>query len=445
MIGFNKKPIKQEKIIFLDEVVKFTHAGFEIERQQALRRMFWPWRNLDAELREKKKLFSGLQLEVSPGETISISGDEGAGKTVLAKLIAGLAVPDSGRLVVKGRTVLLPHHPVALTPFITFYQYVALYIECLGISSGKRKDIVDSLCSNESLLEYWRDRAVEVPKDIIRSVCNFIALHADMDIYLFDGRLPIEMSFPGLDLSHVLDQVIAKKTILILSRPEQIPVYEYSQSYFLYDGKLHFIELQNKKHFLPPVLSDSLLGRIKRCSKNVLKKSSSEKKKTTHVVNSYHNAVLIKDIEIISNKLDQDIEEDGRLKKIYTDEGIAINAVLKFDGALHLPAISVMQLWSNNTLLYATRSPVISADHRGVEEVVGVVFSPNTMRAMEYTVVFFVSIFEDGRWHLCDKAKSKFRVLFNGITQEDDFPKRPIDLGVVDLKGDWEFYDHKRS
>jgi len=42
---------------------------------------------------------------VSPGETVSILGANGAGKTTLLKVLASLAVPDSGQILTDGRNV----------------------------------------------------------------------------------------------------------------------------------------------------------------------------------------------------------------------------------------------------------------------------------------------------------------------------------------------------
>ena len=48
-------------------------------------------------------IFHGLNLEVSEGEQIAISGESGAGKSTLLHLIAGLDRPTEGQLLYKGR------------------------------------------------------------------------------------------------------------------------------------------------------------------------------------------------------------------------------------------------------------------------------------------------------------------------------------------------------
>jgi phospholipid/cholesterol/gamma-HCH transport system ATP-binding protein len=52
-----------------------------------------------------KKILRGLDLEVDEGETVSLVGFSGAGKSVTLKHIAGLLMPDRGTVVVDGNEV----------------------------------------------------------------------------------------------------------------------------------------------------------------------------------------------------------------------------------------------------------------------------------------------------------------------------------------------------
>jgi phospholipid/cholesterol/gamma-HCH transport system ATP-binding protein len=53
----------------------------------------------------KQKVLKGINLEVSRGETLSVLGRSGTGKSVLLKLIIGLHKPDSGSICVNGEDV----------------------------------------------------------------------------------------------------------------------------------------------------------------------------------------------------------------------------------------------------------------------------------------------------------------------------------------------------
>ena len=48
-------------------------------------------------LRGDRRLFKGLHLSVAPGQLLRVEGANGAGKTSLLRLLAGLALPAAGQ------------------------------------------------------------------------------------------------------------------------------------------------------------------------------------------------------------------------------------------------------------------------------------------------------------------------------------------------------------
>ncbi len=52
-----------------------------------------------------QKVLDGIDLEVAPGETVSILGQSGTGKSVLLKIMIGLQQPDSGSIQIHGRDI----------------------------------------------------------------------------------------------------------------------------------------------------------------------------------------------------------------------------------------------------------------------------------------------------------------------------------------------------
>ena len=69
----------------------------------------------------------GADLEVRRGEVMGLVGDNGAGKSTLMKIIAGVELPDGGRLLLDGREVQVrtPHAATALG-IQTVFQDLAL-------------------------------------------------------------------------------------------------------------------------------------------------------------------------------------------------------------------------------------------------------------------------------------------------------------------------------
>ena len=54
------------------------------------------------DLPEKENLINGVNLDIEPGKLTVITGPNGGGKTSIAKLIAGLYIPTSGKILLDG-------------------------------------------------------------------------------------------------------------------------------------------------------------------------------------------------------------------------------------------------------------------------------------------------------------------------------------------------------
>ena len=59
---------------------------------------------------------------VSPGETVGVVGSNGAGKTTLLKVLATLAVPDSGLVLTDGRNALANAAEYRRQPVISYLK-----------------------------------------------------------------------------------------------------------------------------------------------------------------------------------------------------------------------------------------------------------------------------------------------------------------------------------
>jgi putative ABC transport system ATP-binding protein len=96
----------------------------------------------------------GVDLEVQPGEFLSLVGPSGSGKTTLLNLIGALDVPTAGELTVFGRQVAtLSKHARAqlrlrslgfvfqaynLVPVLTALENVEFVLELQGVGGGRR-------------------------------------------------------------------------------------------------------------------------------------------------------------------------------------------------------------------------------------------------------------------------------------------------------------------
>ena len=113
-------------------------------------------------VRGGREVFSGLDFEARAGEVLAVTGRNGAGKTSLLRLIAGLLVPAAGAIALDGGDTELTiaeqahylGHRDALKPALSVGENLSFWREFLG---GEVSD------KAESLRAVGLDHAVHLP------------------------------------------------------------------------------------------------------------------------------------------------------------------------------------------------------------------------------------------------------------------------------------------
>ena len=91
-------------------------------------------------IRGGREVFCGLDFDAGAGEAVAVTGANGAGKTSLLRLIAGLLVPSRGTIVLLGGDdeLTLPEqahylgHRDALKPALSVAENLSFWVDFLG-------------------------------------------------------------------------------------------------------------------------------------------------------------------------------------------------------------------------------------------------------------------------------------------------------------------------
>jgi len=118
-------------------------------------------------VRDERTLFSGLSFTIEPGEMLQIEGRNGAGKTSLLRILAGLSSPDAGEVRWQGvntrrqrdvfhqQLLYLGHQP-GIKSVLTAFENLAFYLS-VNRQSVKGKADADAIyqaLENVGLLGY---------------------------------------------------------------------------------------------------------------------------------------------------------------------------------------------------------------------------------------------------------------------------------------------------
>jgi phospholipid/cholesterol/gamma-HCH transport system ATP-binding protein len=150
----------------------------------------------------EQAVLNGISLQVRPGETLSILGQSGTGKSVLLKLIVGLQVPDSGSICIHGKEIVgLPLDQLneirkkigflfqnsALYDSLTVEENVAFPLRRhIKMSDRERKKRVQELLSSVGMEQASQKMPGQISGGMQKRVGLARALALGPDILLFD-------------------------------------------------------------------------------------------------------------------------------------------------------------------------------------------------------------------------------------------------------------------
>jgi phospholipid/cholesterol/gamma-HCH transport system ATP-binding protein len=150
----------------------------------------------------QQTVLNGVGLRVRQGETLSVLGRSGAGKSVLLKLIIGLQKPDSGSIRIHGREITdlcldelnevrkkvgFLFQQAALYDSLTVEENVAFPLERHSeMSAPERKDRVRELLKRVDMEEHLGKMPSQISGGMQKRVGLARALALEPDVLLFD-------------------------------------------------------------------------------------------------------------------------------------------------------------------------------------------------------------------------------------------------------------------
>jgi putative pyoverdin transport system ATP-binding/permease protein len=169
-----------------------------------------------------------LNLTLSPGQLVFITGGNGSGKTTLAKLLTGLYVPETGEIQVDGQVITDANRELYRQLFSVVFSDFHLFESLLGLDSPE----LDAQAL-KYLRQFRLDHKVEIKDGVLsttelsqgqrKRLALLTAYMEDRPIYIFDEwAADQDPTFKQVFYHQLLPELKARgKIVLVISHDDQ--------------------------------------------------------------------------------------------------------------------------------------------------------------------------------------------------------------------------------
>jgi teichoic acid transport system ATP-binding protein len=141
-----------------------------------------------------RTVFWGLRnatFEVGEGEVVGLIGPNGAGKTTLLRTVAGIYVPDEGKVRVGGRIGAILSVTGGMMPQLSGWENISLLGVLMGVSRRKLKAVMPQIAEFSDLGDFL-DAEVRTYSSGMKARLGFaVAAFVDPDVLVIDEVLAV--------------------------------------------------------------------------------------------------------------------------------------------------------------------------------------------------------------------------------------------------------------
>lgn len=167
---------------------------------------------------EKIWVLKGASFSIYKGEAVGFIGRNGAGKSTILALIAGIIKPNEGKISTLGRVVPLLELGIGFHPDLTGWENVVLNAVLLGMRKKEAESKVDAIVEFSELGDFISQPVRTYSSGMIARLGFSIAVHADPDILLIDEVLSVgDSSFQKKCINKILEFKSKGVTIVFVS------------------------------------------------------------------------------------------------------------------------------------------------------------------------------------------------------------------------------------
>jgi len=160
----------------------------------------------------------GVNFQIKKGEVVGIIGSNGAGKSTILKLLAGIMKPNKGEVRVTGRLSALIEVTAGFHPELTGRENVYLNGTILGMSKKEIDSKFDVIVEFSGIKEFIDTPVKRYSSGMYSRLGFSVAAHMDPDILLVDEVLAVgDIAFQAKCAQKMRELLASGTTILLIS------------------------------------------------------------------------------------------------------------------------------------------------------------------------------------------------------------------------------------
>lgn len=189
---------------------------------------------------KKMQALSSVTFDIFKGETVGIIGKNGAGKSTILKLIAGVTSPTKGRVIVREKVTPLIELGAGFHYELSGYENIFLNAAILGMHKQEIEQVVDKIIDFSELGEFIHTPVKKYSSGMYMRLAFAVAIYIDAPIILIDEVLSVgDVTFQKKCLNYLeYQKKINDKTIIFISHSENIVKKFCDRTILLHHGKI---------------------------------------------------------------------------------------------------------------------------------------------------------------------------------------------------------------
>lgn len=273
----------------------------------------------------KKKTFEefdalkNIDFEISKGEFFGVIGRNGSGKSTLLKILAGIYVPDKGKIEINGKLSPFLELGVGFNPELTGKENIFLGGAILGLTKKEIEEKFDKIVSFSELSDFIDMKIKNYSSGMQVRLAFALAINAHAEILLMDEVLAVgDSNFQSKCLEEFNKYRSLGKTVVLVTHDIGTIQRYCDRAMLLRNGKVEKIGNANEVANL--YIEQNMKDEEKR------EKSKEERKE---------NKVWTKKVQITEVVV---LDENGKERRTFkAGDKIKIRAILKKSKDVKLP------------------------------------------------------------------------------------------------------------